>query len=111
MGMLIGRRGQTLDALQYLVNVAANRNAGPYTRIVLDAQGYRERRRQTLMGLADRVAEKVMATRRSVSLEPMNPMERKVIHTRIQEKHTGVVTYSEGEAPRRHVVVAPKTDR
>ncbi|EGK10161.1 RNA-binding cell elongation regulator Jag/EloR [Kroppenstedtia eburnea] len=111
LGMLIGRRGQTLDALQYLVNVAAHRNAGPYTRIVLDAQGYRERRRQTLMGLADRIAEKVTATGSPLSLEPMNPMERKVIHTRIQQKHAGVVTYSEGEDPRRHVVVAPKTDR
>lgn len=111
LGMLIGRRGQTLDALQYLVNVAANRNTGPYTRIVLDAQGYRERRRQTLMGLADRIAEKVKTTQGSLSLEPMNPLERKVIHTRIQQKHPTVVTYSEGEDPHRHVVIAPKTDR
>ncbi|PTX53062.1 spoIIIJ-associated protein [Melghirimyces profundicolus] len=110
LGILIGRRGQTLDALQYLTNVAANRAARPYTRLVLDAEGYRERRRETLEELAGRIAKKVMRNQRPHVLEPMSPMERKVIHNCIQ-KYPRLTTYSEGEEPRRKVVVAPKSNR
>ncbi|PTM56904.1 RNA-binding cell elongation regulator Jag/EloR [Desmospora activa] len=112
LGLLIGRRGQTLDALQYLVNIAANRAAKPYTRFVLDAEGYRQRRRDTLVELADRIAKQVKRTQKPVTLEPMNPMERKVIHTCIQQNE-GVTTTSEGNEPYRRVVISPipTTDR
>ncbi|SDC95748.1 spoIIIJ-associated protein [Melghirimyces thermohalophilus] len=111
LGLLIGRRGQTLDALQYLTNVAANRATGPYTRLILDAEGYRERRRQSLIELADRIARKVKRTKQAISLEPMSPMERKVIHNHIQKQYTDLTTQSEGEEPRRNVVVAPRDKR
>lgn len=104
LGLLIGRRGQTLDALQYLVNIASNRAAKPYTRFVLDAEGYRQRRRKTLLELADRIAKQVKRTKKPVRLEPMNPMERKIIHTRIQQLE-GVTTISEGDEPYRRVVI------
>lgn len=107
LGVLIGRRGQTLDALQHLVNVVANKAGAEPVRIVLDAGEYRERRRQTLERLAERLAARVVRTRRSVKLEPMPPGERKIIHTRLQGWRN-VMTYSEGEEPHRYVVIAYK---
>ncbi|MEJ8547347.1 RNA-binding cell elongation regulator Jag/EloR [Brevibacillus borstelensis] len=107
LGMIIGRRGQTLDSLQYLVNVVANRHADKHVRIVLDAENYRQRRKETLEQLAERVSRKALAMKRSVRLEPMSAAERKVIHSFLQ-KRTDVVTYSEGEEPNRYIVIAPK---
>lgn len=107
LGMIIGRRGQTLDALQYLSNIVANRYSEQYIRITLDAENYRVRRKQTLEQLADRLAKKVIRTRTKVVLEPMNPAERKIIHTFIQE-YAGVTTKSEGEEPYRKIVLYPK---
>ncbi|MFC4077232.1 RNA-binding cell elongation regulator Jag/EloR [Salinithrix halophila] len=110
LGILIGRRGQTLDALQYLTNIIANKAEGAYVRFILDAQGYRNRRRDTLLALADRIAKQVIRTKKPVTLEPMNPMERKVIHTQIQ-KYKELTTTSEGEDPHRKVVVLWKASR
>lgn len=104
LGLIIGKRGQTLDSLQYLVNLVANRYSDQYMKIVLDAENYREKRKKTLEDLADRLAEKVIRTQRSVRLEPMSALERKIIHTRLQN-HTGVNTYSKGEEPNRFVVI------
>ena len=103
LGIVIGRRGQTLDALQYLVNLVASRRCGRHLPIVLDAEQFRERRRQTLESLSDRMAR----TRREVVLEPMPSQERKIIHLRLQN-HPQVRTYSQGEEPNRCVVIAPK---
>lgn len=108
LGMVIGRHGQTLDALQYLVNIVANRRHEGYTRFQLDAQGYRRRREESLQQLAERIARQVLKTGKAVALEPMTPMERKVIHTHIQ-KYDRLTTYSEGEEPRRRVVVTLAT--
>jgi len=105
LGMVIGRHGQTLNALQYLVNIVANRHHSGFTRFQLDAQGYRKRREESLQHLADRIAKQVLKSGKAVALEPMTPMERKVIHTHIQ-KYDRLTTYSEGEEPRRRVVVA-----
>ncbi|WP_139492503.1 RNA-binding cell elongation regulator Jag/EloR [Brevibacillus dissolubilis] len=107
LGMIIGRRGQTLDSLQYLVNVVANRHAQKHVRIVLDAENYRTKRKEALEQLAGRIAQKAVSTRRSVRLEPMSAAERKVIHAYLQSR-TDVVTYSEGEEPQRYIVVSPK---
>lgn len=107
IGLLIGRRGQTLDALQYLTNVVANRHAPQYVRIILDAENYRARRKESLERLADRLAKKVIRSRTKVALEPMNPAERKIIHTFLQD-YAGVTTKSEGEEPYRKVVIYPK---
>jgi spoIIIJ-associated protein len=107
LGIIIGRRGQTLDSLQYLVNVVANRHADKHVRIILDAENYRTRRKETLEQLAERVARKAVATKRSVRLEPMSAAERKVIHSFLQ-KRADVVTYSEGDEPNRCIVIAPK---
>lgn len=107
LGMIIGRRGQTLDALQYLTNVVVNRQHDGHIRFILDAENYRERRKQTLEKLADRLVDKVKRFRREVRLEPMSPLERKIIHTRVQAAD-GVITYSEGDEPHRRVVIAPK---
>jgi spoIIIJ-associated protein len=107
LGVIIGRRGQTLDALQYLVNVVANRHAEKHVRITLDAENYRLRRKETLENLADRIAKKAVQTHKNVRLEPMSAAERKVIHSFLQNR-TDVVTYSEGEEPNRYIVVAPK---
>lgn len=107
LGMIIGRRGQTLDALQYLVNVVANRHADKHARIILDAESYRLRRKETLEQLADRIAKKAVQTNRNVRLEPMSAAERKVIHAFLQ-KRPDVITFSEGEEPHRYLVVAPK---
>lgn len=107
MGILIGKRGQTLDSLQYLTNLAVNKKLEEYYKIKIDTEDYRRRRRETLENLAKNVAYKVKRTRRSVSLEPMNPFERRIIHSALQNDKY-VTTYSEGDEPYRHVVVAPK---
>lgn len=107
MGMLIGRRGQTLDALQYLTTIVANRLSDSHIRIVLDAEDFRERRRKTLEDLADRLAGQVIRTKKEVMLEPMTPLERKVIHSKLQD-HTKVKTYSKGEEPNRRIVIMLK---
>jgi spoIIIJ-associated protein len=104
LGMLIGRRGQTLDALQYLMNIVANRYSTSHMRIMLDAEHFRERRQKTLEELADRLAERVIRTKKEVILEPMSPLERKVIHSQLQE-HPIVRTFSRGEEPNRRVVI------
>ncbi|OXM84522.1 RNA-binding cell elongation regulator Jag/EloR [Paenibacillus rigui] len=104
LGMLIGRRGQTLDALQYLVNIVANRYSNSHLRIVLDAEQFRERRKKTLEDLAARLADRVIRTKKEVVLEPMSPQERKVIHAKLQE-HPKVRTFSRGEEPNRRVVI------
>lgn len=107
LGLLIGRRGQTLDALQYLANIIANRYSDNFIRIILDAENFRERRRKTLEELADRLANRVIRTRKEVALEPMSPQERKVIHYKLQD-HPEVKTYSKGEEPNRRVVISLK---
>jgi spoIIIJ-associated protein len=104
LGMLIGRRGQTLDALQYLMNIVANRYSTTHMRIVLDAENFRERRQKTLEELADRLADRVIRTKKEVILEPMSPQERKVIHAQLQD-HPKVRTFSRGEEPNRRVVI------
>ena len=104
MGVLIGKRGQTLDSLQYLVSLVANKEAEGYFRVKLDTENYRERRKETLESLARNIAYKVKRTRRPVSLEPMNPYERRIIHSSLQNDKY-VSTRSEGEEPFRHVVV------
>ena len=107
MGILIGKRGQTLDSLQYLTSLVVNKAAGDYVRVKLDTEDYRARRADTLNNLARNIAYKVKKTRRPVALEPMNPYERRIIHSSLQSNKF-VETYSEGEEPYRHVVVAPK---
>lgn len=107
IGILIGKRGQTLDSLQYLVNLVANRKSDQYVRIYLDAEGYRQRRKEALETLAKRLSDKVLRTKREIRLEPMNAHERKIIHTALQDVE-GVTTYSIGEEPNRRIVVAPQ---
>lgn len=107
MGVLIGKRGQTLDSLQYLVSLVANKEREKYYRVKLDTENYRERRKATLESLAKNIAYKVKRTRKPVYLEPMNPYERRIIHSVLQgDKY--VSTRSEGEEPFRHVVVFMK---
>jgi spoIIIJ-associated protein len=107
MGVLIGKRGQTLDSLQYLTSLVANRESANYIRVKVDTENYRERRKETLENLAKNIAYKVKRTKRSVSLEPMNPYERRVIHSALQNDKY-VNTHSEGEEPFRRVVVTLK---
>ena len=107
MGLLIGKRGQTLDSLQYLVSLVVNKESVDYIRVKLDTENYRERRKDTLENLAKNMAFKVKRTKRPVSLEPMNPYERRVIHSALQSDKF-VITHSEGEEPYRHVVVSLK---
>ena len=107
MGMLIGKRGQTLDSLQYLTSLAVNRKVKEYVRIKIDTEDYRRRRKETLENLAKNIASKVKKTGKPVVLEPMNPYERRIIHSALQPNKY-VETYSEGNEPYRHVVVAPK---
>lgn len=109
MGILIGKRGQTLDSLQYLVSLVVNKDCDGYVRVKLDTENYRARRKETLEILAKNIAYKVKRTKRSVSLEPMNPYERRIIHAALQNDKA-VVTRSEGEEPFRHVVVSLKRD-
>ena len=106
-GTVIGKRGQTLDAIQYLASLVANKEKEKYIRVVVDAESYRSKRERTLEQLADRLAGKVIRTRRSVRLEPMNPYERKVIHARLQS-NPKVTTRSEGEEPYRRVIIEMK---
>ena len=107
MGVLIGKRGQTLDSLQYLANLAVNKQSDTYVKVKLDTEDYRKRRRETLENLAKNIAYKVKRTKRPVSLEPMNPFERRVIHSALQNDKY-VSTHSEGDEPYRHVVVTLK---
>lgn len=109
MGVLIGKRGQTLDSLQYLTNLAINRHVDDYIKVKLDTEDYRNRRKETLENLAKNIAYKVKRTKRPVSLEPMNPFERRVIHSALQNDRY-VTTHSEGEEPYRHVVVTLKKE-
>jgi len=105
-GLLIGKRGQTIDALQLLCYQAAFRGLRDRKRVVVDAAGYRERRKETLEGRADRAAEQALAGNHIVEMDPMSAQERRVVHERLKER-AGVETYSEGDEPRRCVVVAP----
>ena len=107
MGVLIGKRGQTLDSLQYLVSLVVNKGSEDYIRVKVDTENYRKRRKDTLENLAKNIAYKVKRTRRPVSLEPMNPYERRIIHSALQNVRY-VTTHSEGEEPFRHVVVTLK---
>ena len=104
MGILIGKRGQTLDALQYIISLAVNKKSESYIRVKLDTENYRARRKETLENLAKNIASKVKRTRRTVALEPMNPYERRIIHSALQSD-PAVSTHSEGEEPYRKVVV------
>ena len=106
-GTIIGKRGQTLDAIQYLTSLVATNESEVYTRVVVDAENYRAKREKTLEALANRLANKVVKTKRSVKLEPMNPYERKVIHAALHD-HPKVVTRSEGQDPYRRVVIELK---
>ena len=106
MGVLIGKRGQTLDSLQYLVSLVVNRDSDDYIRVKVDTENYRKRRKETLENLAKNIAYKVKRTKRSVSLEPMNPYERRIIHSALQNDKF-VTTHSEGEEPFRKVVISP----
>ncbi len=110
MGVLIGKRGQTLDSIQYLVSLVINRNSEEYLRVKLDTENYRQRRKETLETLAKNIAYKVKRTKKPVSLEPMNPYERRIIHSALQSDKY-VMTKSEGEEPFRHVVVTMKKDK
>ena len=107
MGVLIGKRGQTLDSLQYLTNLAINKHANEYYKVKIDTEDYRNRRKETLENLAKNISYKVKRTKRAVSLEPMNPFERRIIHSALQNDKY-VSTHSEGEEPYRHVVVTLK---
>lgn len=107
MGVLIGKRGQTLDSLQYLTNLAVNKHSENYYKVKVDTEDYRKRRKDTLENLAKNIAYKVKRTKRSVELEPMNPFERRVIHSALQNDRY-VTTHSEGDEPYRHVVVTLK---
>lgn len=110
MGILIGKRGQTLDSLQYLVSLVVNKDQKNYVRVKLDTEDYRKRRKDTLENLAKNIASKVKRTQKPVSLEAMNPYERRIIHSALQNNRS-VETYSEGNEPYRHVVVVPKKNR
>jgi len=107
MGVLIGKRGQTLDSLQYLISLVVNKNSENYFKVKLDTENYRARRKETLENLAKNIAYKVKRTRRPVSLEPMNPYERRIIHSALQNDKF-VETHSEGEEPYRRVVINAK---
>ena len=107
MGVLIGKRGQTLDSLQYLVSLVINKESDDYIRVKVDTENYRKRRKETLENLAKNIAYKVKRTKRPVSLEPMNPYERRIIHSALQNDKY-VTTHSEGEEPFRRVVISLK---
>jgi spoIIIJ-associated protein len=107
MGMLIGHRGETLDSVQYLTSLIVNRNAENYKRVSIDTENYRRKREETLVKLAKRLAHKVQKTRKKIVLEPMNPFERRVIHSTLQ-KDPYVSTHSEGDEPYRKVVITLK---
>ena len=110
MGVLIGKRGQTLDSLQYLVSLVINKDVEEYVHVKVDTENYRQRRKETLENLAKNISFKVKRTKRAVSLEPMNPYERRIIHSALQNDKY-VTTHSEGNEPYRHVVVTIKRER
>ena len=110
MGVLIGKRGQTLDSLQYLVSLVVNKDTEDYIRVKVDTENYRQIRKETLENLAKNISFKVKRTKRAVSLEPMNPYERRIIHSALQNDKY-VTTHSEGNDPYRHVVVTIKRER
>lgn len=107
VGTIIGRRGDTLDAVQYLTSLAVNKGAENYIRVSVDIEGYREKREETLIRLAKSKAGYVAKSHRSVTLDPMNPNERRIIHSTLQE-YKNIYTYSTGEEPNRRIVIAPK---
>lgn len=107
LGVLIGRRGETLDALQYLVSLSVNKNQEHRKKIILDVEGYRKRREETLQKLALKLADKARQRGRNVVLEPMNSLERRIIHTALQGRDD-IDTFSEGEEPYRKIIIAPK---
>jgi len=110
LGILIGKRGQTLDSIQYLLNLVVNKGDIPYISITLDTENYRTKRKEALENLARNLAKKVKSQRRSVVLEPMNPYERRIIHAALQNDRQ-ISTYSQGDEPFRNVVIASKHDR
>ena len=107
MGILIGKRGQTLDALQHLVSLAVNKGTAPYLNVHIDSENYRARRKESLEKLALNIARKVKTTKRAVTLEPMSTFERRIIHSVLQGDR-GIATHSEGAEPYRNIVIAPK---
>lgn len=107
LGILIGRRGETLDALQYLVNLSANKNQETRKKIIIDIEGYRNRREKTLQRLALKLADKAKQRGRNVVLEPMSSQERRIIHTALQGRDD-IYTFSEGEEPYRKIIISPK---
>jgi spoIIIJ-associated protein len=107
LGILIGRRGETLDALQYLTSLYVNRGREDYTRVTIDTENYRAKREEALTRLANRMANRAVKTGRKVVLEPMNPYERRILHSALQQ-NDAVTTHSEGEEPNRHVVITLK---
>jgi len=107
IGIIIGRRGETMDALQYLTSLVVNKGYEDYKRVILNVENYREKREETLVKLANRLADKVIKYKKPVTLEPMNPYERRIIHSSLQG-HKYVETYSTGEEPKRKVVIALK---
>lgn len=107
LGVLIGRRGETLDSLQYLVNLIVNKDQDVRHKVILDVEGYRQRREETLQKLASRLADKAKQRGRSVVLEPMNSQERRIIHTALQGRDD-IYTFSEGEEPFRKIIISPK---
>jgi len=109
MGIVIGKRGETLDALQHLTSLVVNRGGGDFTKVSIDAENYREKRNDALSSLAHKLAAKVVRTRRSTTLEPMNAYERRIIHSALQD-HDKVTTYSVGQGVNRKVVIALKQD-
>ena len=107
MGIVIGKRGSTLDAIQYLLSLVINKDREDYIKVIIDVKGYRERREETLIRLANKMANKAKYSQRPVKLEPMNPYERRIIHSALQNVD-GINTYSEGEDPYRRVVIQAK---
>ncbi len=106
-GIIIGKRGHTLDSLQYLTSLVVNKNREKYIRIIINAENYRQKREKTLETLANRLAHKVQSTGKSIRLEPMNPYERRIIHATLQQNGK-IITRSEGEDPYRHVIIELK---
>lgn len=109
IGIIIGRRGETLDALQYLLGLAVNKQSDRFMRVTLDVCNYREKREETLIRLAKRLADKVERTRKNITLEPMNPYERRIIHATLQD-YGQVETYSIGDEPNRKIVIRYKKE-
>jgi len=109
IAILIGNRGRTLNALQYLTQLVLNRNGSQFHSVTVDAEGYRGRRKQTLIELAQKMADKAVRIKRKVALEPMPAYERKIIHSALQES-TKVTTYSDGVEPHRHIIINPKSE-